>query len=157
KKAANASNAQATLALGQLFLAPGPAQHREDPGGWILRAAQTGLPAAEIAEAQYQQLGGSESEEAKKALKDWVGRAAAQGDLQAAAILGPILIGSDDPNEQARGESYVAAAEKVFPKARLAAEAQRLFRQNPKLDLKTVRFPGELRRAALTMDVEEAD
>lgn len=157
KKAAKAGNGQAMLALGQIFLTPGPAQHREDPGEWILHAAQTGLPAAEIAEARYQQLGGSESEKAKKAFKDWVGQAAAQGDLEAAALLGPILLASDDQQEQTRGEAYVTAAEKAFPRTRFTAEALQFFRQNPKLDLKTARIPDKLRRAALTMDVEQAD
>jgi TPR repeat protein len=155
REAANAGSPQAMLALGLLFQDWNVAQKfNEKPEPWLLRAAQTGLAAALVAEAKFHNT--SDSPEEKKTGKEWLERAVAQGDLEAMSMLGPMLASGDDPSERKRGEEYVSAAEKAYPRTKVAAEAGKIFRAHPASEFPTAQVPEEFRRAALALDIEEA-
>jgi len=155
KKAAQAGNAQAILALAllgqRLNLAVDDERKFAEP--WLLNAAVTGLAMAQVAEAKFHAL--TLTPEEKSSGWKWLERAAAKGDLEAMSILGPKLVGGDDPNQWSRGEQYVSAAEKTYPRTRFYAEYARFLREHHPPEIRTAQVPEELRRAALRMDVEE--
>jgi uncharacterized protein len=158
KKAADAGNAQATLALGLLFqdrrLSPG---YQEKPDPWLLRAAQTGLVAAQLAEGKFHEAEFDTNHNAseEKIAKEWFERAAAQGDLEAMSILGTVLAASDDPSDRIQSEKYISASEEAYPRSRFFVELQKFFRDQKNSDRKTTGYPETLRRAALSLDIEE--
>jgi uncharacterized protein len=155
REAADAGNTEAMLALGLLFqdwrLAH---EYKEKPEPWLLRAAQAGLAAAQVAEAKFHSTG--DSPEQRKIETAWLERAAVQGDLEAMSMLGPMLEASDDPDERKRGEEYISAAEKTYPRTMLAAESGKFLQEHAPSEFQTAKVPEEFRRAALTLDIEES-
>ncbi len=155
REAADAGSPQGMLALGLLLEDQSLSRAADEkPEPWLLRAAQAGLADAQVAEAKFHST--RNSPEGKKIEIEWLGHAVAQGDLKAMSLLGPMLVVSDDPNERQRGEQYIFAAEKAYPKTRLAAESGKFFRDYGTPELKTAKITEQFRRAALTLDIEEA-
>jgi uncharacterized protein len=153
QEAAAAGSPQAMLALGLLGQHVNLADdEKKAVGFWLLRAAETGIAAAQVAEAKFH---GKYLE--KKAELKWLERAVAQEDLEAKSVLGPMLLAGDNPNQWSRGEQYVIAAEKAYPRTRFYTEIAKFLRQHKGPEIKIAKIPEELRRAALSMDIEEED
>ena len=128
REAADAGSPQAMLALGLLLedAKPFSGSSTKSPSRGCSARRRLDLPTAQVAEAKFRQHLATRPKAIETLESNGSATLSRKATSKAMSLLGPMLVVSDDPNERQRGEQYIFAAEKAYPKTRLAAESGKI-------------------------------